>query len=89
MLTPYTLENLSPEKVKRRQSKAKAKHDEQKDSEWGSELTAQAQQVAEALHTTITTKVPNFLGGQSFKPTKWTGAVRRMLVEDNRDPQRR
>ena len=86
MLTPYSMDDLSSEKMKKRQAKAKAKHDEQRDSEWGDEINKLSLEVTTALIDAIQTKMPTFRGGQKINPNTWKAAIRRMLTEDNRDP---
>lgn len=86
MLTPFSMDDLSSEKMKKRQAKARAKYDEQKDSEWGDEINKLSLEVTTALIDAIQTKMPTFRGGQKINPNTWKAAIRRMLTEDNRDP---
>ncbi len=86
MLTPFSIEDLSPKKMKQRQTKARLKHDEQLDSEWGDEVNKLALEITESLLDTIYTKMPTFRGGKKMNPNSWKPSIRRMLVEDNRDP---
>ena len=84
MLTPYTLDTLTPKKVKAKQTKAK-RRDEGKDID--PTLIETATTIAGELLAMIRKEMPDFKKGVEIDVSRWKGPIMLMIERDGRDPK--
>lgn len=84
MLTPYTLDTLTPKKVKAKQTKAKRKDAGQ---DVDPILIETATTIAGELLAMIRKEMPDFKRGIEIDPSLWKGPIMLMIERDGRDPK--
>lgn len=84
MLTPYTLDTLTPKKVKAKQTKAKRKDAGQ---DVDPILIETATTIAGELLAMIRREMPDFKKGVEIDVSRWKGPIMLMIERDGRDPK--